>query len=1254
MSGPGAVPPGIARRLARWSAVAAAMVIILLALAVSVARLAIPHAPEYRGEAVRWASVALGAPVEIAALDIRWRTLRPEVILTEVRFVSADATRAFAAPEVRVGLSVWALVRYGRLVPARITVHSPDVIVDVGRGDAEAADRWRRLFEQRDRRGTVIVEDGRFELLMDSGRRRVELEGVSGRVGSDGMNHRIDASARVVGSAQGSITLHMDARGWPGEPDLAGDAHLDASGIEFAALQDFGRERLEGGTLDLGLELEVRGGAAQRLSVDFGMSQVRGAPSGANGDFRIRRAAGDIEWVRRDGGWDVELRNLAVGRESGTSESGSLAVGFTAPQGPDAFAHWRATADRVVLEDIALLARLVPWGVTDRYRPWLERSPAGIIDDGEFSARHRPGSSARWKARVVANSLSLAGDPASAVPGFAGLGTMFTADQDGGRAELVSDGAVIAFPELFRDRLGLGRSVLEAQWTQNDGAWSVALPRIELENGDIALSGRGSIMIPDGDDPSMRLEVDFRDAVLPAKSPYLPVGIMQPGLVEWLDRAVVGGEAPSGRFTYDGALRAGALRDGGAVMEVEFSATDITLDFADGWPSFTGGDAQVRFTATGFDAQVHRGSLGAAPITGARVGIADFDDALLSIDGTAGDRLADSLAAFRETPVGRQPWLSDLEVDGHAVVELEVSIPLRSVGDTHVSGSVGLQGATLGFRGMPGPLSATRGQVRIDGDRVTANAIEARFLDRPLSVGVTTGENEGGERGVAITFAGSSSAEALAGILDRTQLPITGTFGWTALLTAPYDDTAPPVLWVESGLVGLAIDLPDPLGKPADAARGVMAELVLSSTRRILSIDGGPAGRFDAELETTDEGWRIARGRVHLGGGEAPGLPDRDLALTGRLAEWRHGGGLEPARHGVTAIDLVIDELTAFRRGLGEVRVRGARADGIWAWRFDGTRITGDVEVPDEPTAERPIRADLVRLEIPVPDQAAPAPVSEPDARSVAPVSFHVGDFTLGIVDLGEINGIVRRVENGVAMDGFTATRRDMRITADASWHTVDGHHRTVLRGTLDSTDVRSTLAALGYRGSIDAAAGHLQVDLNWLGSPLQDPLGILDGTASVRLERGQLSDVQAGAGRVFGLLSVNALPRRLALDFSDVFGRGLAFDSIQGEFRIDGGDAFTDELVMQGPAARITIAGRTGLAARDYDQEVEVIGTFRTSLALAGTLAGGPGVGAALLIASEILKRPLEDLARVRYRLTGPWDDPEFERLHEGRGEPR
>jgi hypothetical protein len=153
-----------------------------------------------------------------------------------------------------------------------------------------------------------------------------------------------------------------------------------------------------------------------------------------------------------------------------------------------------------------------------------------------------------------------------------------------------------------------------------------------------------------------------------------------------------------------------------------------------------------------------------------------------------------------------------------------------------------------------------------------------------------------------------------------------------------------------------------------------------------------------------------------------------------------------------------------------------------------------------------------------------------------------------------------------------------------------------------------------------------------------------------VRVERGTLYEVQPGAGRMFGLLSVNALPRRLSLDFSDVYRRGLAFDSISGTFRLADGHAHTDDLRLSGPAARVEIKGRAGLAALDYDQEAVVVASFASSLAIAGTLAGGPGVGAAMLIASEILRGPLEDMARVRYRVTGSWDHPVVERVAEPR----
>ncbi len=1238
----------ILRRMARWSAAALAAVVVAVALAISVTRIVIEHAPEYRDDVTRRAAEVLGAPVEIGGLDVRWRTLRPELVLQQVRFVSADATRAFAAPEIRVGLSLRALVTDGRLVPARIVLVAPDVTIDLDRPDTTAVDRWRRTFERHERSGTLIVESGRLELSLDGGTRRVTLERLDARIASDGASHRFALTASVPGTTRGTVEAEIRARGWPGESGLRGSGHLELLGIDLVAVQEFGRGRLRTGTLDVVADLSVEDGSARRLEVDFGLSSLRWTTAPGSPERTVNRGAGRVEWIHRDGGWDAVLRGLSVARAGGTTESGPLRIEFTTPAAGEDAAYWRIDANSVVIEDLAVMREVLPWGTSGLSSGFLDRGPRGRVESAELSLRHAAGEPLRWSLRASIDGLGLDRGDGPDRPGFDGVGGTVTADQDGGRAVIESAGGSVDFTPLFRAPFPLGRAVAEVQWTREPAGWRVAVPRIAIDNDDVAVVGRGTLAVPADGVPTIRLDADFDDAALASKSPYLPVGIMSDTLVAWLDRAVVGGVARDGKFMYAGVLRSGALKDGGAVMDIEFEAADIELDYADDWPKFAEGEAQVHFTGTGFDAQVNGGLLGGARVPTARVDIMEYAERHLVIDGQVNDDLERALTAFRATPVGAGAWTRSLHGRGDVDVGLRVLIPLDRTADTTVRGSVALAGATVSVDALQEPLTDVRGRVEVTERGITAQGMRARFLGHDLDIAARNDDDA-----TTLLFSGTMDTHGVARLAGREDLPVVGSFAWLARLDAPHGDDQTPRLRVESALEGLAVDLPAPLGKAAATATPVAATIDLGETRRALAVDAGNVGRVDVEFIDSEGGWRMTRGRAHLGASPATALPDSDFAISGRIAAWNHDGRVEASRYRVAIVDVTVGALVVSGHPLGEVHVRGDRADTGWYWRFEGERVSGTLDRPERPTNERPLRAEFARLLMPAADDDGEEGKS-PDARDLSPLVFHVRAFRWGVVDLGEVNGFIRRVENGVAMEGFTATRRDMRINADASWHTVDGYHRTVLRGTLDSTDVRRTLAALGYRGSIEAAAGHLQVDLNWLASPLQSPLPLLDGTASIRLENGQLTDVQAGAGRVFGLLSVSALPRRLALDFSDFFGRGLAFDTIQGDFRIDDGDAVTDGLVLRGPAAHITLKGRTGLATRDYDQEVEVIGTFRTSLALAGTLAGGPGVGAALLIASQLLKRPLEDLARVRYRMTGTWESPEFERLQEAPREPR
>jgi uncharacterized protein YhdP len=153
-------------------------------------------------------------------------------------------------------------------------------------------------------------------------------------------------------------------------------------------------------------------------------------------------------------------------------------------------------------------------------------------------------------------------------------------------------------------------------------------------------------------------------------------------------------------------------------------------------------------------------------------------------------------------------------------------------------------------------------------------------------------------------------------------------------------------------------------------------------------------------------------------------------------------------------------------------------------------------------------------------------------------------------------------------------------------------------------------------------------------------------------LEDGRLRDVEPGAGRMLGLLSVAQLPRRLSLDFRDVTDQGLAFDSVKGDFELRAGNAFTQNLVLKGPAVDIGIVGRTGLATEDYDQTMVVSGNTSGPLAVAGALAAGPVVAAGVLVLSQLFKDQLQGLARVYYHVTGPWSAPVVERISAPNGE--
>ena len=318
-------------------------------------------------------------------------------------------------------------------------------------------------------------------------------------------------------------------------------------------------------------------------------------------------------------------------------------------------------------------------------------------------------------------------------------------------------------------------------------------------------------------------------------------------------------------------------------------------------------------------------------------------------------------------------------------------------------------------------------------------------------------------------------------------------------------------------------------------------------------------------------------------------------------------------------------------------------SDAGWRIGIGGPNVVGSIFLPSAADSAEPWQLEFQRLKfVDGPgaadsgDRLRPGDASQaggtagtaygmaygtPNPRAIPAIKFHAADVIWGKREFGDVKATLGKRDDGISLDELRVNGGNFTVNAKGEWRGKDAGLGRI-EGTLASTDVGATLKQLGYDAVIEAKTGKMDFDMSWLGAPTAEALSAATGRVQVALDKGQITGLKPGAGRVVGLASVAALPRRLALDFSDLTDKGLAFDTIRGDFDLREGSAFTDDVLVKGPAAEIGLIGRVGLKNKDYDQT------------------------AVVLIFTQVFKQPLKGLARGYYRITGNWDNPIVERI--------
>ncbi len=1250
------------RRLLKFIAYTAAGVVIALAIAVGLFRLFLPRLPEYQGELKAWASNAIGMEVEFSGMDARWGLSGPELEFYDAELVRASTqARVIAAEEVRVGVGLMRLIVEGKLVVDRVVVSGTSVEVrqlEGGRwlvqGSPADALFGSRTAASEELEEVVVIGEDLEVIFLQPGDERPRFFDVPRAIASVDANRlAFDANVRLPDdlgrqlelSATQLLNVPAEQRQW--------DVFLEATDIDLAgwsALRQADDFQVFSGGGDIDLSLAYSDGGVRSATADVEVSGVslsegdtfdlRGRfEFSANGSSRLI-AAEELYLTTPVHAWpEARLR-----AEASVDSDGSIAM-----------LDLRASYLR--LDDIPLV---LPWLQTE-HQNWLaDQEPGGVVRNMVATLREMGSESPGYDVEAELEAIGFAAGDAR--PGLRGFTGKVHANQDGGRVEIRSTGMTVDLPKYFEESIDVSAAEGIIIWRNGPTQTIVLTDSIRFGNDVLDSESNVQLTLPrDGSSPVIDLASSWNINDLSAVKNFLPGRIMKPKLKQWFQTAFAQGSIPKGTTVLRGPLDKFPFDNGEGQFRIDATIRNLIFDYHPRWPSSRQSDMEVVLQGTRLFSERNNSLNSGNRIVDAIVEIADLRDPVLTVDAFSTGTLESIRQFTSQSPIadvfGGQ--LERITVSGDASFRLQLSVPLLAPKEFDFTSRIRSGNGTLAIEGFGPEVTDLIGEVTIRRNDISSESLGATFLGEPVTIDLAVSEDP--RFTVVANTSGRASAEAL---VNELGLPLEGVLegdmAYRSRVLFPKADLDPPsrfTIQVESDLEGMSVELPEPVGKAAETALAVRGDIRLLEEGQRIETAGFAENQtaWQVAFDRNEEGWDIDRGVITLGGevmqeADTRGLHIRGTTGTVRLDDWLSASRRDEEQSGVAerirSIDLVIDDLFAVGQHLQGHRVRVDRSALDWLVQVEGDHVVGSVFVPYDFGSDRAMVVEMQKLHLPG-DDVSPEDTSEIDPRTLPPITLRADDFALGKRMLGALDADIVRAPAGLRATSIVTSDETYGLTATGQW-LYDAsdplQSRTYTTGSLVSTDVATTMARLDFAPGIVSSEMTVNFDLGFSGGPRADFLDVLDGEVQVEFGAGQLEEVEPGAGRMFGLMSITALPRRLSLDFRDVFNKGFGFDKIGGEFRIDGGEAYTCDLSLEGPAADIGVVGRVSLAERDYDQTAVVSANFGSTLPIMGAVVAGPQAAAALLIFSQIFKKPLQEVGQVYYGISGTWDEPELE----------
>jgi len=948
-----------------------------------------------------------------------------------------------------------------------------------------------------------------------------------------------------------------------------------------------------------------------------------------------------------------------------------------------------------------LLAEAAPRGrVRNLVAGW--RGPLSAASDyklaADFDALGMEALAARPAVPRSAKALPMPALPN--VPGFEKLSGHVEAGEQGGSVALDAPGFTLAMPAWFDDEpMAFEQFRLNGSWSLADARQlAVKLEQLDLVQDGMKLKLAGSHTLPRGQGAKGPGVSDFSgsidDFTINRIGRYLPKQTPE-HTRRWLAGALEDGMLRETTLRLRGDLAHFPFKDGSpdkakGEFRVAGRIVDGRLNYEPGyfakdgktpvWPLAEKIRGSIVFDRARMEIKAETARTLGVALSNVKAVIPDLGthDSMLDIDGNAAGAMQDFLKYVTASPV--LEWIGhftdETTASGNAKLALSLHLPLSHIIDAKVQGALQLQGNdVMLWHDMPTVAGAT-GKIEFNEKGVNLNNLAGSLLGGPLSV--TGGSQKDGS--IQVRLAGTATVEGLrkqypAAAVQRLANHLGGGTRFTGLVTAK--DHKYEVA-IDSSMQGASLDFPAPLKKTAADSMPLHFQLNGGSAneqgvaRDDIRLALGNAYSARYHRQRVNKGpWKLVNGGI---GVNVPAPePDSGMMINASLKslnvdDWIDlaaeiaGNDSKPAAPGAAEgsdiAQYVVPETMAARaaelivgeRKLDNVVAGVTHSKGVWQASIDSQQAVGYITWNESPTGKGvgKVTARLSSLIIPESQAAEVKDLleSSTNAPTIPALDIEVQRLEwfnrpLGQLELHAYNALITSAREW-RISKLSLVNADGELNGTGRWQSKDGQHNTALNFNMDIHDAGKLLERFGFKDTLRNGKGKLSGDIAWKGLPYHMDLPSLSGTLALNVEKGQFLKQDPGAAKLLGVLSLQALPRLLKLDFNDVFSEGLQFDGITANATINHGIVKTDNLKMHGVQATVLMDGAADIANESTNLRVVVIPQVNLGTApLVYALAVNPVIGLGSYLAQLFLSAPVMKALTYQMQVTGPWKSP-------------